>query len=112
MALINRRQFGRRIAFAAAALYSRPVTAVARAGRVAGSVAQQSSPLDTVAVRKLASVITGHVVTSESQEYESARLVFNRAFDQRPALIVRCAGVSDVARVLDFAQNHALPLAV
>jgi len=112
MALINRRQFGRRIAFAAAALYSRPVTAVARAGRVAGSVAQQSSPLDTVAIRKLASVITGHVVTSESQEYESARLVFNRAFDQRPALIVRCAGVSDVARVLDFAQNHALPLAV
>ena len=45
-------------------------------------------------------------------DYESSRLVFNRAFDRRPALIVRCAVASDVARALDFAQNQNLPLAV
>jgi len=39
-------------------------------------------------------------------------LVFNRAFDQQPALIARCASASDVTRVLDFAQSHNLPLAV
>jgi FAD/FMN-containing dehydrogenase len=39
-------------------------------------------------------------------------LVFNRAFDQRPALIVRCASAPDVARALEFAQNQNLPLAV
>jgi FAD/FMN-containing dehydrogenase len=39
-------------------------------------------------------------------------LVFNRAFDRHPALIVRCAGAPDVARALEFAQNQNLPLAV
>jgi FAD/FMN-containing dehydrogenase len=39
-------------------------------------------------------------------------LVFNRAFDLRPALIVRCANASDVARALDFAQSQKVPLAV
>jgi hypothetical protein len=45
-------------------------------------------------------------------DYESSRLVFNRAFDRHPALIVRCAGASDVARALGFAQTYNLPLAV
>ena len=39
-------------------------------------------------------------------------MIFNRAFDHRPAVIVRCAGPSDVARALDFAQAKNLPLAV
>lgn len=51
----------------------------------------------SVAIRKLASQITGHVITPEASDYESSRLVFNRAFDLRPALIVRCATSSDVA---------------
>jgi FAD/FMN-containing dehydrogenase len=45
-------------------------------------------------------------------DYESSRLVFNRAFDRHPVLIMRSAGPSDVARALDFAQTHNLPLAV
>lgn len=32
--------------------------------------------------------------------------------DKRPALIVRCAGVSDVLRTLTFARERRLPLAV
>jgi hypothetical protein len=68
--------------------------------------------VDPAAIRALASRITGRLITPEEPGYETARLVFNRAFDRRPALIVRCAGCSDVARVLDFAQNHNLPLAV
>ena len=39
-------------------------------------------------------------------------MVFNRAFDLRPALIVRCGSGSDVARTLDFGQKHDLPPAV
>ncbi len=73
---------------------------------------QNAAPLDAAAIRKLASEITGHVITTEAPDYESSRLVFNRAFDQRPALIVRCAGASDVGRALDFAQSQNLPLAV
>jgi FAD/FMN-containing dehydrogenase len=71
-----------------------------------------AAPHDAAAIRNLVSQISGQVITPETSDYESARLVFNRAFDRRPALIVRCAGAPDIARVLDFAQNQNLPLAV
>jgi hypothetical protein len=60
----------------------------------------------------LASAISGRVITPESSDYESARLIFNRAFDLHPAMIVRCANSSDVARTLEFAQTANLPVAV
>ena len=56
--------------------------------------------------------MSGQVITPETPDYESARLVFNRAFDRRPAVIVRSAGALDFARALAFAQNQNLPLAV
>ena len=105
MALTTRRAFVHQTALAAAALCGRPIE-VLQAG------AQNAAPLDAAAIRKLASQITGHVITPDASDYESSRLVFNRAFDLRPALIVRCAGAADVARALDFTQNHNLPLAV
>jgi hypothetical protein len=48
----------------------------------------------------------------EMPDYESLRLVFNRAFDWHPAVIVRCAAPSDVVRSLDFARAKSLPLAL
>src|SRR3981081_160151 len=106
MALTTRRQFVQQTAFAAAALYGPPI-------EVLGQLREQNAPpLGAAAARKLASQIRGHVITPETPDYESARLVFNRAFDRRPALIVRCAGAPDVARALEFAQNQNLPLAV
>src|SRR5262249_12373262 len=54
----------------------------------------------------------GQVITPQAPDYESARMVFNRAFDRRPAFIVRCADPSDVARSLAFAQENSLPLAL
>jgi FAD/FMN-containing dehydrogenase len=75
-------------------------------------VEQSVPPLDPAAIGKLASEIAGHVITPDGREYEEARAVFNRAFDRRPAVIVRCAGPTDVARGLDFAQSKNLPLAV
>jgi FAD/FMN-containing dehydrogenase len=74
--------------------------------------AQGIAPIDAGSIRRLASRITGHVITPEMPDYDSSRLVFNRAFDRHPALIVHCAGASDVARAFDFAQSHNLPLAV
>jgi FAD/FMN-containing dehydrogenase len=74
--------------------------------------AQDVAGTDAASIRKFASQIRGHVITPEMPDYESSRLVFNRAFDRHPALIIRCAAESDVARALDFAQTHNLPLAV
>jgi hypothetical protein len=112
MTLITRRQFVQQTAVAAAALYGRPLKLFEGARRILEAREQNAVSVDAAAIRKLASQITGHLITPEASDYESSRLIFNRAFDQRPALIVRCAGGSDVARALDFAQNHNLPLAV
>jgi FAD/FMN-containing dehydrogenase len=112
MAVITRRRFVQQTAVAAAGLYGRPLKALAGTWRIFETRDQNAAPLDAAAIRKLASQITGQIITPNEPDYESSRLIFNRAFDQRPALIVRCAGASDVAHALDFAQNHNLPLAV
>src|SRR6516165_1577628 len=110
MALTTRRQFVQQTALAAAAVYVRPCSA--RLKDTAQAPPQNAAPVDAASLRKLVSEIRGHVITPEASEYEPARLVFNRAFDHRPAVIVRCAGPSDAARTLDFAQIKKLPLAV
>jgi hypothetical protein len=73
---------------------------------------QKGAMLDRKLIERFASKINGQVITPDSTDYESARLVFNRAFDRHPELIVRCSSVPDVARSLDFAQTHDLPVAV
>jgi FAD/FMN-containing dehydrogenase len=112
MAHTTRREFVQQTAFAAAALCGGPMKALAGSRRMLEAREQNAAPLDTAAIRKFASQINGQVITPQTPDYESARLVFNRAFDRRPALIVRCAGAPDVARALDFAQSQNLPLAV
>jgi hypothetical protein len=110
MSNISRRQFIQRTALTAAALYASPKTLEARP--TAKGVEQSAAALDSAAVRKLGSQLSGRLITTHAPEYETARLVFNRAFDQHPALIVRCASESDVARALEFTRKWALPLAV
>ena len=112
MALTTRRQFVQQTGFAAAALYGSPIKALAGTRRMFEASEQNAAPLNAADIRKLASQISGHVITPETPDYESARLIFNRAFDRRPAVIVRCAGAPDVAQALAFAQKQNLPLAV
>jgi len=112
MALITRRRFVRQTALTAAALYRGPLRVLAGRRRIVGEREQNAGLIDPAAIRKLASGITGHVITPDASDYESSRLVENRAFDRHPALIVRCARSSDVVRALDFGQKQKLPLAV
>jgi hypothetical protein len=112
MMFTTRRHFVRQTAIAAAALYTRPMDVLAEAERILEQREQNGSPPSATAIRKLVSQISGSVITPEMPDYESARLIFNRAFDERPALIVRCASASDVARSLEFAQSQKLLLAV
>jgi FAD/FMN-containing dehydrogenase len=44
--------------------------------------------------------------------YDQARTVWNATVDKRPALVVRCAGPSDVVQAVRFARQHDLLLAV
>ena len=112
MAIMTRRRFAQQTVLAAATLGGHPLGGLAGACSIPETCDQNAAPPDATAIRKLASQVSGHVITPETPDYDSARLVFNRAFDRRPALIVRCAGAPDVARSLEFAQNQNLPLAV
>jgi len=112
MAVTSRRQFIQQSLFAAAALYRYPVQTLTGARAILKTHEQNGASVDPAEIRKLASKISGHVITPAAPEYESLRLVFNRAFNLRPAVIVRCAGPSDVARALDFGQQQKIPVAV
>lgn len=108
MALTTRRHFVQQTAFVAA-LYAYPLRAIDESRQL---FEQNRGPLDAETIHKLSSQIVGNVITPDGSEYEAARSIFNRAFDRRPAVIVRCAGPSDVARALDFAQTKNLQVAV
>ncbi len=111
MAILNRRDFARQTAFAAT-LFASPLKAWEESCELFEERGQNGPPLDAGSIRKLALGVAGNVITPDSREYETARLIFNRAFDRHPAVIVRCASSSDVARALEFARTNDLPLAI
>ena len=84
---ISRRQFIQQTAFAAAGLYGWQIDSFAEAPWTFEAREQSATQLDAAAIRKLASEVTGHIITRAASDYESSRLVFNRAFDLRPALM-------------------------
>ncbi|MEA2459380.1 MAG: hypothetical protein QOC95_2352 [Thermoleophilaceae bacterium] len=54
----------------------------------------------------------GRLVRPGDHDYDEARSIWNASQDQRPALIVRCAGVADVMRAVDLARSEDLVVAV
>jgi FAD binding domain/Berberine and berberine like len=54
----------------------------------------------------------GRLIGPQDDQYDEARKIYNAMIDRRPALIARCATPQEVARVVDFARVHELPLAV
>src|SRR3954469_13678784 len=56
--------------------------------------------------------LSGRLIRPDDDAYDEARAVWNGAHDRRPALIVRCGGVADVMRAVDFARSEDLLVAV
>jgi FAD/FMN-containing dehydrogenase len=56
--------------------------------------------------------LRGQLIRPSDDSYDEARAIWNGAHDRRPALIVRCAGVADVMRAVDFARSEGLLVAV
>jgi len=54
----------------------------------------------------------GQLIGPDDSAYEEARQVYNAMIDRRPALVARCAGAEDVAKVVDFAREREVLLAV
>jgi FAD/FMN-containing dehydrogenase len=68
--------------------------------------------LGEATIRELDIGMTGSVVGPGDPDYETARGVWNRAIDRRPALIVRAGSTEDVARAVSFARSEGRPIAV
>lgn len=64
------------------------------------------------AVSELGGTLTGDVITPDHADYDSARSVFFGGIDRRPAMIARAADTDDVARVIEFARESGMSLAV
>ena len=75
-------------------------------------VLPMAKPLDEAAIRRLSSGARRESVRPEDDGYDATREVFNGMVDRRPALIVRCAGVADVVRGVEFARSHDPPLSI
>jgi FAD/FMN-containing dehydrogenase len=61
---------------------------------------------------QLASDLRGRILTPEDADYDQARTVFVGSIDRRPAMIVRVADATDVARVVTLARDTGTELAV
>ena len=62
--------------------------------------------------RELGSEFGGELIGPEDARYDEARKVYNAMIDKRPALIARCTDARDVAKMVGFARDRDLLLAV
>src|SRR5450432_2075703 len=56
--------------------------------------------------------IRGRLIQPADDDYDSARKVYNGMINKRPALIVKCTGVADVASSVKFGKENNLLIAV
>ena len=75
-------------------------------------IASRSLPLDQAAVAELHAGVRGELLRPGDAGFDTARTVWNGMIDKTPALILRCAGVSDVIAAVTFARRHSLLVAV
>ena len=60
----------------------------------------------------LRAAMRGALLQAGQDGYDSARRVWNGAFDRHPALIARCAGTADVVHAVNFGRDHGMLIAV
>jgi FAD/FMN-containing dehydrogenase len=65
-----------------------------------------------LSTQRIADELSGRVIGPDDPEYDGARTVFLGGIDRRPALIARVANATDVSRVVGFARETGLELAV
>src|SRR3954454_18200666 len=74
--------------------------------------AASTHPLGEATLAEFEQGLSGRLIRPEDSEYEEARAIWNGAHDKYPAMIVRCAGVADVMRAVEFARSEDLEVAV
>jgi FAD/FMN-containing dehydrogenase len=72
----------------------------------------EGTALKSEIIEKLKASLRGRLLTSDSQEYNNARTIWNAMIDLRPAMIVQCASAVDVVLAVRCALEWNLLLAV
>jgi FAD/FMN-containing dehydrogenase len=74
--------------------------------------AARMSPLSADTIHAFRDALRGELLQLGDPEYDGVRSLWNAMIDKRPALIVRCAGASDVIAAVKFARAHDLLVSV
>ena len=72
----------------------------------------ETAVISAKAIKAFAASLRGRLVTMNQADYDQARRLWNKMFDERPALIARCADAADVAKSIQFAHERDLLVAV
>ncbi|WP_128985062.1 FAD-binding oxidoreductase [Streptomyces roseicoloratus] len=64
------------------------------------------------AVETLRERLRGDVIGPEDPGYDEARTIYNAMIDRRPAVVARCADVTDVRTAVRYARDAGMDLAV
>src|SRR5574341_106593 len=67
---------------------------------------------EQISLSKLGAAVKGRVITAGDAGYDEAREVFYGWVDRRPLAVVRVADEADVSRIISFAREKGLELAV
>src|SRR4051794_3582798 len=70
------------------------------------------APLGDATLTEFEESLSGAMIRPGDDAYDDARAIWNGAHDARPAVIVRCHGVADVVRSVEFARSENLVIAV
>jgi FAD/FMN-containing dehydrogenase len=76
------------------------------------ATASTTHRLGDATVAELERGLRGELIRPGDEGYDAARAIWNGAHDRHPALIVRCSGVADVLRAVEFARSEDLRVAV
>jgi FAD/FMN-containing dehydrogenase len=71
-----------------------------------------NNALEESTIQDFAQSLRGKLLRPGDEGYDSSRRIFNAMIDKKPALIAKCAGVSDVVKAVNFARVNKLLLAV
>ena len=71
-----------------------------------------ATPAAPIAIPPLRAAVRGRVIAPGDPEYDAARTPFYGGLDHRPAVVVKVADATDVARVVSLARETGTELAV
>lgn len=72
----------------------------------------EATVISAKSIKDFAASLQGRLVTMSHADYDQVRRLWNKMFDERPALIARCSGAADVAKSIQFARERDLLVAV